>query len=171
MERRRGDSYLGREFSEPAGLPEDVHVKEKLECVDCHQTGPGGMGHLERRATCQDCHLEAEQAMAASVHAKVACEACHVKILGGYEMTSWGPGMISSKPNPFKSTHSITAPWNPHSDQRPKGHLDPHEDLAQQLSEYKESHRTQTRAHLPLARGRNAGCLCSTRDLQLPRRE
>ncbi len=101
MERRRGDSYLGKDFSEPPGLPEDVHVSKKIECVDCHQT-VGGMGHIERKATCQDCHIEVEQAVAASVHKDVACEACHVKILGGYEMTSWGPGMIESKPNPFK---------------------------------------------------------------------
>ena len=102
MERRRGDSYLGKDFSEPAGLPEDVHVAKKLVCVDCHETGPGGMGHIERKATCQDCHIEVEQAMATSVHKNLACAACHVKVLGGYEMTSWGPGMIASKPNPFK---------------------------------------------------------------------
>jgi len=113
MERRRGDSYLGKDFSEPAGLPEDTHVKLKLECVDCHQSGPGGMGHIERKAACQDCHLEVEQAMAASVHKKVACEACHVKILGGYEMTSWGPGQISSRPNPFKKYSLYYGPQEP----------------------------------------------------------
>jgi len=102
MERRRGDSYLGKDFSEPAGLPEDVHVKLRMECVDCHQTAPEGMGHIQRHATCQDCHIEAEQALAASVHRNLACAACHVRILGGYEMTSWGPGKILSKPNPFK---------------------------------------------------------------------
>ena len=113
MERRRGDSYLGKEFSEPSGLPEDVHVRKKLECVDCHQTGPGGMGHIERKATCQDCHLEVEQAMAASVHKNVVCEACHVKLLGGYEMTSWGPGMIESRPNPFKKYSLYYGPQGP----------------------------------------------------------
>jgi len=113
MERRRGDSYLGREFSEPAGLPEDVHVKQKMECVDCHQTAPGGMGHIERRATCQDCHPEVEQAMAASAHKNVSCEACHVKILGGYEMTSWGPGLVLSKPNPFKKYSLYYGPMKP----------------------------------------------------------
>ena len=113
MERRRGDSYLGKEFSEPAGLPEDVHVKQKLVCVDCHQTGPGGMGHIERRATCQDCHLEAEQAVAAGVHKNVSCEACHVKVLGGYEMTSWGPGRVLSKPNPFKKYSLYYGPQEP----------------------------------------------------------
>lgn len=113
MERRRGDSYLGKEFSEPAGLPEDVHVAKKLECVDCHQAGPGGMGHIERKATCQDCHIEVEEAVAKSVHKNVSCEACHVSILGGYEMTSWGPGKISSKPNPFKKYSLYYGPQAP----------------------------------------------------------
>ncbi len=112
-ERRRGDSYLGKDFSEPAGLPEDVHVSKKIECTDCHQTGEGGMGHVERKATCQDCHIEVEQAMASGVHKNVACEACHVKILGGYEMTSWGPGMIESKPNPFKKYSLYYGPQEP----------------------------------------------------------
>ncbi len=113
MERRRGDSYLGKDFSEPAGLPEDVHVAKKIECVDCHETGPGGMGHIERSATCQDCHIEVEQAMAAGVHKNLVCSACHVKILGGYEMTSWGPGMIESKPNPFKKYSLYYGPQGP----------------------------------------------------------
>ena len=113
MERRRGDSYLGKDFSEPEGLPEDVHVAKKLVCVDCHETGPGGMGHIERKATCQDCHIEVEQAMAASVHKNLACAACHVKLIGGYEMTSWGPGMILSKPNPFKKYSLYYGPQGP----------------------------------------------------------
>ena len=113
MERRRGDSYLGKDFSEPADLPEDVHVKEKMECVDCHQTGPGGMGHIERRANCQDCHPEVEQAMAKSSHKNVACEACHVKILGGYEMTSWGQGMVLSNLSPFKKYSLYYGPQEP----------------------------------------------------------
>jgi len=113
MERRRGDSYLGKEFSEPSGLPEDAHVKQKIECVDCHQNGPGGMGHIERRATCQDCHIEVEEAMAKSVHKNVSCEACHVSVLGGYEMTSWGPGMVLSRPNPFKKYSLYYGPQAP----------------------------------------------------------
>jgi len=113
MERRRGDSYLGKDFSEPAGLPEDIHVSKKLECVDCHQTGPGGMGHIERKATCQDCHIEVEQAMAVSVHKKVSCEACHVSILGGYEMTSWGEGTVGGKPSPFKKYSLYYGPQKP----------------------------------------------------------
>ncbi len=113
MARRRGDSYLGKVFSEPSGLPEDVHVVKKLECVSCHQTGPGGMGHIERKATCQDCHIEVEEALAVSVHKDVTCAACHVKILGGYEMTSWGPGKILSKPNPFKKYSLYYGPQQP----------------------------------------------------------
>jgi hypothetical protein len=113
MERRRGDSYLGEDFSEPPGLPEDVHVRRKIECVDCHETGPGGMGHIERKATCQDCHIDVEEAMAKSVHKDLACAACHVKILGGYEMTSWGPGLIESRPNPFKKYSLYYGPQGP----------------------------------------------------------
>lgn len=113
MERRRGDSYLGKEFSEPPGLPEDVHVRLKMECVACHQTGPGGMGHIERRGTCQDCHIEAEEAIAASDHKNVSCAACHVKILGGYEVTSWGSGLIASRPNPFKKYALYYGPMEP----------------------------------------------------------
>jgi hypothetical protein len=94
-------------------LPEDVHVAQKVECVDCHQSGPGGMGHIERKATCQDCHIEVEQAMAGSAHKNVTCEACHVRILGGYEMTSWGPGKILSKPNPFKKYSLYYGPQEP----------------------------------------------------------
>ncbi len=113
MERRRGDSYLGKDFSEPAGLPEDVHVAKKIGCVDCHQTGPDGMGHVERKATCQDCHIEVEEAMTRSVHKNLACTACHVKVLGGYEMTSWGPGKILSRPNPFKKYSLYYGPQEP----------------------------------------------------------
>jgi hypothetical protein len=71
------------------------------------------MGHIERRATCQDCHIEVEQAMAGGAHKNVACEACHVRILGGYEMTSWGPGKILSKPNPFKKYSLYYGPQEP----------------------------------------------------------
>lgn len=113
MERRRGDSYLGKDYSEPPGLPEDVHVAKKVECVDCHQTGPGGMGHIQRRATCQDCHIEVEEAMARSVHKNMDCAACHVRVLGGYEMTSWGPGTILSEPNPFKKYSLYYGPQQP----------------------------------------------------------
>jgi hypothetical protein len=55
--------------------------------------------------------------MAGGAHKNVACEACHVRILGGYEMTSWGPGKILSKPNPFKKYSLYYGPQEPPSDQ------------------------------------------------------
>lgn len=113
MDRRRGDSYLGKEFSQPPGLPDDVHVQKKLACVDCHLTGEGGMGHIERKATCQDCHIEVEESIAAGVHKNVSCEACHVQVLGGYEMTSWGPGEVLGKRNPFKKYSLYYGPQQP----------------------------------------------------------
>ncbi len=113
MERRRGDSYLGQDLSEPPGMPPDVHVAQKITCVDCHETGPGGMGHLERNAGCQDCHVDAEEALAKGVHKNLACAACHVQVLGGYEMTSWGPGLIESEPNPFKKYSLYYGPQKP----------------------------------------------------------
>jgi hypothetical protein len=51
--------------------------------------------------------------MAASVHKNMSCAACHVKILGGYEMTSWGPGEILGKPNPFKKYSLYYGPQEP----------------------------------------------------------
>jgi hypothetical protein len=71
------------------------------------------MGHIERKATCQDCHIEVEEAMAKSVHKNMACAACHVNVLGGYEMTSWGTGLVTSKPNPFKKYSLYYGPQGP----------------------------------------------------------
>ena len=36
-----------------------------------------------------------------------------MKVLGGYEMTSWGPGKILSKPNPFKKYSLYYGPQEP----------------------------------------------------------
>lgn len=102
MERRRGDSYLGGDFSEPPDMEPDVHVKEDIHCVDCHITGPGGMGDIQRKAVCSDCHLEAEYSLAESVHRNVDCAACHVSGISGYQLTHWGPGEVAGEPSPFK---------------------------------------------------------------------
>lgn len=102
QERRRGDSYLGAEFSQPAGLPTDVHVQKKMECVDCHMTGEKGMGDIQRRVDCSGCHYSAVKALEGSVHKRLRCQACHVSELGGYAMTVWGRGHISGRENPFK---------------------------------------------------------------------
>jgi len=102
MERRRGDSYLGGDFSEPRGMTPDIHVKKEIVCVDCHLTGPRGMGDIQRKASCGDCHLEIENALAQSEHKNVSCAACHVGMVGGYQLTHWGPGRIAGKQNPFR---------------------------------------------------------------------
>jgi len=55
----------------------------------------------------------AEQAVAAGMHKNLTCEACHVKVLGGYEMTSWGPGKVLAKQNPFKKYSLYYGPQEP----------------------------------------------------------
>lgn len=102
LERRRGDNYLGGGFTTPAGMDGDVHLSVGMECIDCHTRGRSGMGDIKRKAGCRDCHLEAEEALAASVHRKMTCASCHVRRLGGYQHTTWGPGTIFKRPNPFK---------------------------------------------------------------------
>jgi hypothetical protein len=100
-ESRRGGTYLGGDFTEPPGMKADIHV-EKINCVDCHRTGPGGMGDIERKAECQDCHIEIEEAVSQSEHRKLQCITCHVKEAGGYQLTHWGEGHVGGKPNPFR---------------------------------------------------------------------
>jgi len=102
QERRRGDSYLGAEFSQPAGLPTDAHVKAEMECVDCHETGEHGMGDIQRAVDCEGCHYSVVKAHKAGVHKTLRCEACHIERLGGYEMTVWGKGHVSGESTPFK---------------------------------------------------------------------
>lgn len=99
---RRGDSYLGGEFSMPRGLPEDIHVGQKMACIDCHRKGPEGMGDLQRQGDCSCCHPEIEEALTTSPHKRVSCPACHIQRLGGYQLTTWGPGEVGGLDNPFK---------------------------------------------------------------------
>jgi len=100
-ESRRGGTYLGGDFTEPSGMKADVHAEE-IDCVDCHRTGPRGMGDIERKAECQDCHLEIEKAVSQSEHKRLKCITCHVKEAGGYQLTHWGKGDVGGKPNPFR---------------------------------------------------------------------
>ena len=102
QERRRGDTYLGAEFSQPPGMEPDPHVKAGLECVDCHETGEGGMGDIQRRVDCEGCHYTVTKAHEKGVHRRLHCQACHVGRLGGYEMTVWGEGHVGGRPSPFK---------------------------------------------------------------------
>ncbi len=101
MQSRRGETYIGGEYSIPTGEAPDIHYTKGLQCVDCHQMGPKGMGDMMRKATCQDCHIEAEDALAKSVHKNLDCAACHLSELRGYQLTMWGPGEVAGRPNPF----------------------------------------------------------------------
>ncbi len=98
---RRGETYPGGDYSIPQGMKPDVHYKLGITCVDCHPTGENGMGDLERAATCQDCHIETEDAHAKGIHKNLDCATCHVRRLGGYQLTVWGPGSVAERPNPF----------------------------------------------------------------------
>ena len=101
MQSRRGGTYLGGDYALPAGMAADRHHEKGLACTACHLTGPKGMGDLERKADCRDCHLEAEEALAKSVHRRLSCAACHIGELGGYQLTVWGPGLVGAEKNPF----------------------------------------------------------------------
>lgn len=102
MQSRRGETYIGGDFSIPEGMLPDVHYKKDIHCVDCHITGEKGMGDMQRKASCQDCHIEIEEAHSKSIHKNMDCASCHIKEIRGYQITIWGPGKISSKMNPFK---------------------------------------------------------------------
>ncbi len=102
MQSRRGETYIGGDYSVPPGMEPDAHYKKGIHCVDCHPTGEMGMGDMERKATCQDCHIEIEEAHAKSIHKKLDCASCHISELRGYQLTVWGPGVVAKKPNPFK---------------------------------------------------------------------
>lgn len=101
MESRRGETYIGGDYAIPSGMDSDVHYKNGIDCPACHPTGKKGMGDMERRANCQDCHIAIEKAHANSVHKNLDCAACHVSELGGYQLTVWGPGFFADTKNPF----------------------------------------------------------------------
>lgn len=110
---RRGGTYVGGDYSIPTGMKADSHFKKDIHCIDCHLTGQRGMGDMQRKATCQDCHIEIEDAHSKSIHKNLECAACHINELGGYQIVVWGPGKIVGKPNPFKKYslyHGIQSP-------------------------------------------------------------
>ncbi len=101
MQSRRGETYIGGDYSIPTGEEPDVHYKKNIQCVDCHPTGDGGMGHIQRKAICQDCHVGIEDTHAKGIHKNLDCSTCHVNELRGYQITIWGPGIVAGRPNPF----------------------------------------------------------------------
>ena len=104
-ERRRGAGYFGGPFSFPEGMESDVHLANKVGCLDCHDnTGDSkvlGHGTVKRQATCAKCHASVEKSHAASIHAKLTCEACHIRNVGGYQATFWGPGKLAGANTPY----------------------------------------------------------------------
>ncbi|MBF0519089.1 MAG: cytochrome c3 family protein, partial [Nitrospirae bacterium] len=102
MQSRRGETYIGGDYSIPTGMKPDVHYTRGIHCVSCHPTGEKGMADMERKATCQDCHIEIEGAHARSIHKNLDCSSGHISELRGYQITIWGPGKIAGIENPFK---------------------------------------------------------------------
>lgn len=99
---RRGETYIGKFYSIPQGRKADIHFTKGIHCVECHQTGKKGMGDMQRKATCGDCHVEIEKAHDKSIHKNLHCTACHVQQASGYQITIWGKGYIGDRENPFK---------------------------------------------------------------------
>lgn len=102
MDSRRGETYIGGDYSIPTGMAPDVHYLKKIHCIDCHATGEKGMGDMQRKANCQDCHIEIEKAHDKSIHKKLECATCHINELRGYQVVIWGPGIVAGQMNPFK---------------------------------------------------------------------
>ncbi|MBJ6727391.1 cytochrome c3 family protein [Geomesophilobacter sediminis] len=106
-DRRRGAGYFGGSFSFPEGNEPDVHLQAKVGCLDCHEStrsAPNlGHGMVKRQAgdSCGRCHPEAVTSHAASRHRNLACEACHIQRVAGYQATYWGPGKVAGTPTPY----------------------------------------------------------------------
>lgn len=104
-ERRRGAGYFGGKYSFPEGAEPDVHLAKGVGCLDCHDSGKTDKGSahamVNRRATCDRCHAAAVKSHARSAHKKLSCEACHVRNVGGYQGTFWGPGRLAGTETPF----------------------------------------------------------------------
>ncbi len=105
MDRRRGAGYMRQEFAFPAGeLPDDVHNKNGVTCLDCHTQHNHDFGHLasaDARKSCSKCHNEIVQAVSTSRHKNVDCSSCHVQKVGAYQFTFWGPGLYTGMFNVF----------------------------------------------------------------------
>ncbi|MFQ3573545.1 MAG: hypothetical protein SNJ53_02810 [Thermodesulfovibrionales bacterium] len=102
MQSRRGETFIGGDYSIPTGMISDTHYLNGIQCIDCHHTGKRGMGDMVRKAGCQDCHVHIEEAHSKSIHKNLDCASCHVPELRGYQVVIWGPGMVANRENPFK---------------------------------------------------------------------
>jgi hypothetical protein len=104
-ERRRGAGYFGGPFSYPEGMEPDVHLKTRVGCLDCHANSGSdtkmGHGMVKRQATCDRCHGAEVASHRKSAHRNLSCEACHIRRVGGYQGTYWGPGLLAGTPTPY----------------------------------------------------------------------
>lgn len=104
-DRRRGAGYMREEFAFPVGeLSADVHAKNDVSCNSCHTMKKHDFGHLgskEARESCKNCHTEIYDAVKTSEHGNVDCASCHIKEVGAYQFTFWGPGISEGQKNPY----------------------------------------------------------------------
>ncbi len=105
MERRRGAGFLREEFAVPLDeLSQDVHARNGLQCVHCHQSREHDFGHqasVSARDACHRCHPDIVAALGAGTHRDVDCSACHVQRAGGYQFSFWGPGHAQGQENVY----------------------------------------------------------------------
>lgn len=104
MDRRRGAGYMRGEYSFPASLPQGVHVKAGVECLDCHKPANHQFGHLaadDARTSCKNCHNGIVKAVESSAHGKVDCTSCHITVSGAYQYTFWGQGHYYGVETPY----------------------------------------------------------------------
>lgn len=103
MDRRRGAGYMRQEFAFPVNeLHDDIHFAKGVQCTDCHESKNHSYGHIgsaSARKSCQKCHAEVYDAAQKSEHGNVDCSSCHVKAVGAYQYTFWGPGKSEGMPN------------------------------------------------------------------------
>ena len=98
MERRRGDGYFRADFTQAtpkgkemlAGMT-DVHLRNNIGCVDCHEPNrkTGIHGDLRRDVNCSKCHSKIVAAYKKGPHRKVDCASCHTALIGGYALNFW----------------------------------------------------------------------------------
>ena len=110
MERRRGDGYFRAEFAQatPKGKETladstDVHMRNNIECVDCHESNreTGRHGDLMRSVDCSKCHSKIVAAYKKGPHRKVDCASCHTSLIGGYAFNFWTAIGGRGKVNPL----------------------------------------------------------------------
>lgn len=87
------------------GRSGDVHRDKGVGCLECHASSKTEKkllhAAIERHVTCNRCHDGIVQRHGTSRHARLACEACHIRDAGGYQATFWGPGTLAGRATPY----------------------------------------------------------------------